>query len=83
MTGAATSFTAFVAAFNAGESIGFASYSTPASKSVVGGHAYAVVGYNAGAGTVTLFNPWGIEYGLVTLTWTQVQQNFQYFDRTA
>jgi hypothetical protein len=83
MTGGGTSFSAFVAAFNSGKSIGFASYSTPASKSVVGNHAYAVVGYNASAGTVTLFNPWGIEYGLVTMSWAQIQQNFQYFDRTA
>jgi hypothetical protein len=83
MTASGSSFSAFVAAFSAGKSIGFASYATPASKSVVGGHAYAVVGYNASAGTVTLFNPWGIEYGLVTMTWTQIQQNFQYFDRTA
>jgi hypothetical protein len=83
MTNSGTSFQAFVAAFNSGKSIGFASFTTPASKSVVGGHAYAVVGYNAGAGTVMLFNPWGLEYGLVTMSWSQIQQNFMYFDRTA
>jgi hypothetical protein len=56
---------------------------TPASGSgIVGSHAYAVVGYNANNQTVTLFNPWGIEYGLVTMTWAQIQQNFSYFDRT-
>ena len=56
---------------------------TPASSSVVGSHAYAVVGYNAQNQTVTLFNPWGIQYGLLTMSWSQIQANFQYFDRTA
>jgi hypothetical protein len=32
--------------------------------------------------TITLFNPWGIEYGLVTMTWAQIGQNFSYFDQT-
>jgi Calpain family cysteine protease len=84
MTSSGTSFNTFVSAFNAGKSIGFASKSTPASGSgVVGGHAYAVVGFNATNNTVTLFNPWGIQYGLLTLNWSQVQANFDYFDRTA
>jgi Calpain family cysteine protease len=83
MTGYSNSFSTFVTAFNAGKLVGFASKSTPASSSVVGNHAYAVVGYNATNQTVTLFNPWGIQYGLVTLNWSQIQQNFDYFDRTA
>jgi hypothetical protein len=78
----ASSFTTFVTAYNQGKMIGFASKSTPASTQVVGNHAYAVVGYNATNQTVTLFNPWGIEYGLVTMTWAQIQGSFQYFDRT-
>ena len=41
-------FTTFVNAWNAGKLIGFASLPTPPSGSgVVGGHAYAVIGYNA------------------------------------
>jgi hypothetical protein len=75
-------FSAFVDAWTAGKSIGFASKSTPASSQVVGGHAYAVVGYNATNQTITLFNPWGVEYGLVTMTWAEIQGSFQYFDRT-
>lgn len=82
-TTASTGFNTFVTAYNAGKSIGFASKTTPASSSVVGGHAYAVVGYNSSNQTVTLFNPWGIEYGLVTMTWSQIQGSFSYFDRTA
>jgi hypothetical protein len=82
-TTASTSFTTFVNAWNAGKSIGFASKSAPASSQVVGGHAYAVVGFNAANNTITLFNPWGTQYGLVTMTWTQIQANFGYFDRTA
>jgi Calpain family cysteine protease len=82
-TAGATSFTTFVNAYNQGKMIGFASKSTPASTQVVGGHAYAVVGYNATNQTITLFNPWGVEYGLVTMTWAQIQGSFLYFDRTA
>jgi hypothetical protein len=82
-TAGASSFTTFVNAWNQGKSIGFASKSTPASSAVVGNHAYAVVGYNASTQTVTLFNPWGTQYGLVTMTWSQIQANFSYFDRTA
>lgn len=82
-TATGTSFSTFVAAWNQGKSIGFASKAKPASTTVVGGHAYAVVGYNATNQTVTLFNPWGIQYGLVTLSWSQIQANFDYFDRTA
>jgi hypothetical protein len=78
-----SAFTTFVNAYNQGKSIGFASKVTPASSSVVGSHAYAVVGYNATDQTVTLFNPWGTEYGLVTMNWTQIQGSFSYFDRTA
>lgn len=81
-TTGATAFTTFVNAYNQGKSIGFASKTTPASSQVVGGHAYAVVGYNAANQTITLFNPWGVEYGLVTMTWAQIQGSFQYFDRT-
>jgi hypothetical protein len=80
-------FTTFVNAYNAGKLIGFASYSTPASGSVVGGHAYAVVGYNASNKTITLYNPWGLNNGsaagIVTMSWSQIQQSFAYFDYTA
>jgi hypothetical protein len=76
-------FSTFVSAFNGGKMIGFASKSAPGLSSVVGGHAYAVVGYNATNQTVTLFNPWGIQYGLLTLNWSQIQSSFDYFDRTA
>lgn len=81
-TTGSTSFNTFVTAFNQGKSIGFASKSTPASSQVVGNHAYAVVGYNATNNTITLFNPWGVEYGLVTMTWSDIQGSFSYFDRT-
>jgi hypothetical protein len=82
-TSASTSFTTFVNAYNGGKMIGFASYANPpAGSGVVGSHAYAVVGYNAANQTVTLFNPWGIQYGLITMSWSQIQANFQYFDRT-
>ena len=83
MTSSTSGFQTFVTAYTANKMIGFASMSTPASSSVVGNHAYAVVGYNATNQTITLFNPWGVEYGLVTMTWAQIQGSFSYFDRTA
>lgn len=82
-TSSAANFNVFVTAFNQGKMIEFASKSTPASTAVVGNHAYAVVGYNATAKTITLFNPWGTNYGMVTMTWAQIQGSFAYFDRTA
>ncbi len=81
-TASSSNFTAFVDAYNQGKMIGFASKPTPASTSVVGNHAYAVVGYNAANQTITLFNPWGTQYGLVTMTWSEIQGSFSYFDRT-
>lgn len=81
-TSGTTNFTTFVNAWNQGKSIGFASKTTPATSAVVGSHAYVVVGYNASNQTITLYNPWGIEYGLVTMTWSQIQDHFSYFDRT-
>ena len=84
MTSSSTSFNTFVTAYNAGKSIGFASYqTTPAGSGVVGSHAYAVIGYNSTNQTVTLYNPWGTSYPTLTLTWSQVQSSFQYFDRLA
>jgi hypothetical protein len=66
----------------------FGSNSNPTSSTVVGNHAYALVGYDATTQTVTLFNPWGINNGssypgLVTLSWAQVQANFLYYDKVA
>ncbi len=82
------SFSNFVQAFNAGDLMEFGSVSSPTLSTVVGNHAYALVGYNATNQTVTLFNPWGINNGssmpgLVTLTWAQVQANFAYYDLVA
>ncbi len=78
----ATSFTNFVNAYNQNKLIAFASSSSPASTEIVANHAYAVVGYDATNQTITLFNPWGIQYALTTMDWSQIQANFIYFDRT-
>jgi hypothetical protein len=70
----------FTSLFNAGKLITFGSVDTPLDHSVVGDHAYAVLSYNAKAQTVTLFNPWGLNNGAapgtVTLTWTQMKNDF-------
>jgi hypothetical protein len=80
-TSGSSSQTALANAVSAGKLVCLISYTN--APAVVQNHAYAVVGYDAAAATVTLFNPWGIEYGLVTLSWADLQANFQYFDRTA
>jgi hypothetical protein len=71
----------FATAYNAGKEICLISYSSP--PTVVGNHCYTVVGFDPTTDSVTVFNPWGIESGLLTLSWSQVQANFMYFDRTA
>jgi hypothetical protein len=79
-TSASTSRSTFAAAWKAGESIVLSSFISP--PQIVGLHCYAVVGFNATTGSVTVFNPWGIEVGLTTLSWGEVQANFPYFERT-
>lgn len=78
----ATNFNAFADAYKQGKLIGFSSVRVPTSKAVVGNHSYAVVGYDATRQSITLFNPWGIQFGLLTLTWSEIQANFSHFDRT-
>ena len=83
-TANAGNFQTFVNAWNAGKSIGFASKTvTPGGSGVVPSHAYAVIGYDANNQTITLYNPWGPSYATLTLTWTEIQASFAYFDRLA
>jgi len=63
----------FVDAYNAGAIIGLTSAITPASPSIVGRHAYALVSYDAATQILTLYNPWG---SLVTIAWADVSSNF-------
>ena len=82
--GNSLNFNSAVTAWNSGMLMGIASMSKPASASVVGNHAYAFVGYNPTTYQFTLFNPWGINNGyapgLLTMTWSQIQANFSYYD---
>ncbi|MCC7085411.1 MAG: hypothetical protein IT427_10430 [Pirellulales bacterium] len=81
----ASGLNTFATAYNAGELICVLSKSSGTQSGVVANHAYAVIGYNSASQTVTLFNPWGVgssNGGILTLTWTQIQSSFQYFDRT-
>jgi hypothetical protein len=82
-TSGSSSESTFASAFNGGKLICLITYASPPMSGIVGNHAYAVVSYDAAAHTVTLYNPWGAGFGLTTLSWAQVQQNFSYFDRTA
>jgi Calpain family cysteine protease len=78
-----TAFTTLATAFNAGKSICLGSVHQPPDSQVIGNHAYAVLAVDTAAQTVTLFNPWGINYGLLTLAWSDVQANLNYFDQIA
>jgi hypothetical protein len=73
-----TNFNAVVNAWNAGALMTLASYWTqPTGSPVVGGHAYAIVGYNSATQKFSIFNPWGIGYGLLSLSWSQIQTYYQ------
>ncbi|MEX0641595.1 MAG: hypothetical protein WD468_02785, partial [Pirellulales bacterium] len=73
---------ALVNAVTAGKLVGLGSKVSPSIASVVGSHAYAVVGYDAATGQFTLFNPWGIHYGTLRLTWSQLVAGFSEWDST-
>jgi len=68
-----TSASDFAAAYNAGAFIALSSTLNPASPSIVGDHAYALVSYDATTQILTLYNPWG---SLVTIAWADVSSNF-------
>ncbi len=80
-----TDFNTALSAWNSGALIGFASKSTPSSSSIVGNHAYAVVGYNKTTKLFTLANPfgannaWGVP-ALISMSWSVMRTNFAYFD---
>ena len=82
------SFTTFVNAYNAGKLIGFASYSTPppaaASSVAMPTRSWATT---RAIRRSPSYNPWGLNNGsapgTVTMSWSQIQQSFPYFDRTA
>jgi hypothetical protein len=88
VTGIATTWSylnseaALVAAVTSGKLVGLGSMVSPGTAGVVGSHAYAVVGYSAATGRFTLFNPWGIHYGTLSLTWSQLVAGFVEWDST-
>jgi len=57
-----------------GYAISAGSYKTPTDTSIVGGHAYYILGVDTEKGTVTLGNPWGFKN--VTLTEAEFQKNY-------
>jgi hypothetical protein len=73
----------FETVWNAGKMIGFASWSVPTDSRLAGLHSYAAIGYDPTTKSVTLFNPWGISAGLITLTWSEMTVNFYGYHRTA
>lgn len=75
-----------VHAFNRGKFVTLGSYQ-PKTQTIVPGHAYTLVDYNAKTRKFTLYNPWGDDGsqrkqdrnpwdGELTLSWRQVKQDF-------
>lgn len=82
-----TSFEAIATAFSAGNFVSLSSKPSVAA-SIVPTHAYALVGYNATAQTLTLYNPWGTDGGSepqdanpndgeLELSWQEVYKDFE------
>jgi hypothetical protein len=77
-----------VAAWNAGELVVICTPLNPPSSYIVGGHCYAMVGYNSSNSTFIIYNPLGTDssgyqpgtndtkYGLFWANWAFVSQNF-------
>jgi ABC-type phosphate transport system substrate-binding protein len=80
------SFAAIKKAFDDGNLIGFASKPAfLAPPLAVPSHAYSMVGYDEITQTIKLYNPWGTwlpDQGVLTLTMSQLAENFSYYDRT-
>jgi hypothetical protein len=78
------SFSTIKTTFDSGAYIEFGTKSSTAAN-VVPGHAYVMIGYDAQAQTVTLYNPWGPDGGFyggsfkpgqITVTMTQLKASF-------
>jgi len=65
------------ALWSVGALMTLSSRQSPQDSRVRGHHAYAIVGYDAVTKMVSIFNPWGIGYGLLTLSLKAVSQNFK------
>jgi Calpain family cysteine protease len=78
-------FTQVTAAYDAGSNITFGSDYTKTAANVESNHDYAMIGYDAGNQTITLFNPWGVDggddsdvfkQGLLVMTMADINDNF-------
>src|SRR5262249_30651888 len=70
-----------VSDFANGEAINLATKNRGTADNIVNDHSYAMIGYDAEAQTITLYNPWGVDNGtsfpgVVTLTWSEVVHSF-------
>lgn len=81
--GNALSVQAIESAWKNGSFVGFASKGTPASSTIVGGHAYALVAVNTITHVYTLYNPYGylVQNPLVQVSFNMLSSNFYYFDK--
>jgi hypothetical protein len=82
------SFDVLRAAYDAGKCVGLATGNAVASSLLVARHQFVMVGYDAEARTITVFNPWGINNGtsmpgLLTMHQDDIFANFVYWSRSA
>jgi hypothetical protein len=90
-SGSSTSFSFshndVVSAFNSGRLVCLDTVWSPTNSQVVGNHAYAMVGYDAGTDTFSLFNPWGLDNGhdsgVIQLSWSDIATDYDAFDSTS
>ncbi len=78
IVGSLAGFNAIVSAFQAGKLVTLDTKPTT-QPAIVPNHVYVMVGYNAAAHTLNLYNPWGRPQ---QLSWGQVAGNFQGWSKT-
>ena len=88
-----TTFSNLAAAWTSGKIIVIGSDATPSSSSIVGDHAYAVVGYNASSSApFSVYNPWGPSnvtynghqvYGQFTASAAFLAQNYDFYSQSS
>jgi hypothetical protein len=85
---ATAAFDTLRTAYDSGKCVGLATGNSVANSLLVPRHQFVMVGYDAEARSITVFNPWGVNNGsskpgLVTMNQDEVFANFIYWSRSA
>lgn len=93
ITGRSATFTntftmdTIVKALNAGQLVALGTQVTDVATNLLPNHAYTVIGYNSLTQKLILFNPWGVnnsssQPGILELSWSEIDSNFDYVTHT-